>query len=129
MVKKIMKKILTIGLITIFILALSLTALADQAAYVTEMQAKKAAEFLKEKGKIKHFCAPCGDKESRLEVIETIEAVPTGYENYWEVKVNGKGIDLAYVYYEIKKGKWKNVAKELKIKVSDVPKIIRDDDN
>lgn len=124
-----MKKFITIGLVLAFTLTLSLTAFADQAAYITEKQAKKAAEFLKKKDKIKHFCAPCGDKESRVEEIETVEAVPTGYENYWEVKVNGKGIDLAYVYYELKKGKWKNLAKKMKIKVSDVPKIIRDDDN
>lgn len=124
-----MKKILTITLALIFTLALSLTAFADQAAYVTEAQAKKAANFLKDKESIRHFCAPCGDKTSQLEEIETVEAVPTGYENYWEVKVNGKGIDLAYVYFELKKGKWKNVAKEMNIKVSDVPKIIRDDDN
>jgi hypothetical protein len=124
-----MKKLMTISLVFVFLLGLSLSVFADQAAYITEKQAKKAAKFLKKKGKIKHFCAPCGDKESKFEEIQTIEAVPTGYEDYWEVKVNGKGIDLAYVYYEKKKDKWKNVAKKLKIKVSDVPEILPDENN
>jgi hypothetical protein len=119
-----MKKLTTIILVMIFTLALTMTAFADQAAYITEKQAKKAAKFLKKKGKIKHFCAPCNDESVRFEEIETIEAVATGYQNFWEVKVNGKGIDLAYVYYEAKKDKWKNVAMKLKIDVSDVPKIL-----
>ncbi|MEZ5426279.1 MAG: hypothetical protein R2747_08445 [Pyrinomonadaceae bacterium] len=120
-----MKKIFVIVLIMIF----ALTALADQAAYITEKQAKEAVELLKDKGEIKHYCAPCEDKSIRLEAIEAIEAAPAGYENYWEVKVNGDGIDLAYVYFKNKKGKWKNVAKELDIKVSDVPKYLPDEDD
>lgn len=123
-----MKKIFTITCALIFTFALSITAFADQAAYITEEQAKEAVELLKDRGTIKHFCQPCNDKSVRTEKIETIEAVPAGYENYWEVKVNGKGIDLAYVYYEKKKGKWKNAAQRLDIKVSDVPRFLPDGD-
>lgn len=99
-------------------------ALADQAAYITKAQADKAAAFLKDKPEIRHYCAPCDDKGDRVEAVSSVEAAEAGYQNYWEVKVNGQGIDLAYVYYKTKGGKWKNVAKELNVKVHDVPKYL-----
>ncbi len=112
--------------IAVFILVLTftLTAFADQAAYITKDQAERAVLLLKEKTQIKHHCALCDDKSIRLEEIESVEAAPTGYENTWEVKVNGEGIDLAYVYFNEKKDKWKNVAMQLKIDVSGVPKYL-----
>lgn len=110
-------------------LMFSLAVFADQAAYVTKEQAEKAAALLKDKTEIKHFCAPCDDKSVTAEAIETVEAADAGYENYWEVKVNGKGVDLAYVYFQTKDGKWKNVAKELDIDVEDVPKYLEEKDN
>lgn len=120
-----MKKIYLTGLIMVLALFLAPSAArADQAAYITEKQARKAALFLEKKGAVKHFCAPCGDRQSRFEKIEKIEAVPTGYENYWEVKINGRGIDLAYIYYEKKRGKWKNTAQRMDIEVTDVPRFL-----
>lgn len=118
-----MKKIAVFILVLIF----TLTAFADQAAYVTKNEAERAVALLKEKTQIKHYCEPCDDKSIRTEEIETLEAVPTGYQETWEVKVNGEGIDLAYVYFQDKKGKWKNVAKELKIDVDGVPKFLEKD--
>lgn len=105
-------------------LMMSLSALADQAAYVTKAQAEKAAAFLKDKKQIRHFCAPCDEKGDKTEDVAEVSAAPADYENYWEVKVNGEGVDLAYVYFKTKDGKWKNVAKELDIKVKDVPKYL-----
>ena len=111
-------------IISLFILAISAVAiLADQAAYITQAQAQKAAAFLKDKKQIRHYCNPCDDKGDRVEDISTVEAVAvTDSKPYWEVLVNGKGIDLAYVYFQDKDGDWKNLAKKMKIKVSDVPK-------
>lgn len=108
----------------ILILTFTLTAFADQAAYITKDQAERAVMLLKEKTQIKHYCEPCDDKSITTEEIESVEAAPAGFEDYWEVKVNGEGIDLAYVYFEDKKDKWKNVAMELKIKVEGVPKFL-----
>jgi hypothetical protein len=116
-----MKKLI----ISLFILAISaISILADQAAYITQAQAQKAAAFLKDKKQIRHYCNPCDDKGDRVEDISTVEAVAvTDSKPYWEVLVNGKGVDLAYVYYQEKEGgKWKNLAKKMKIKVEDVPK-------
>src|SRR5690242_3103387 len=115
-----MKKLI----ISLVILAISaISILADQAAYITQAQAQKAAAFLKDKKQIRHYCAPCDDKGDKVEDISTVEAVAVeSSKPYWEVKVNGEGIDLAYVYFQDKKGKWKNLAKEMKVKVDDVPK-------
>lgn len=117
-----LKKLLaTISLV--FILAN--LALADQAAYITKEQAQKAAAFLKDKKQIRHYCAPCDDKGDRVEDISSVEAVEVkDSKPYWEVLVNGKGIDLAYVYYQDDDGKWKNLAKKMKVKVDDVPKTL-----
>jgi hypothetical protein len=111
-------------IISLFILAISaISILADQAAYITKEQAQKAAAFLKDKKQIRHYCAPCDDKGDRVEDISTVEAVEVkDSKPYWEVLVNGKGIDLAYVYFQDGDGEWKNLAKKMKIKVSDVPK-------
>ena len=119
-----MKKTLIITIVLILSTVFVVSVSADQAAYITEKQAKKAVKLLMKKKQIIHFCEPCGDTEIRTEDIETIEAVKTDTENYWEVKVNGKGIDLAYTYYKRKKNKWKNVAMKLKIDVSDVSEYI-----
>ena len=120
--EKSMKPKLT--LFAILLAFFTTTVFADQAAYITRAQAEKAAAFLKDKGEIRHYCAPCDDKGDRTDAIATVEAVDAGYQNYWEVKVNGEGIDLAYVYFKTKKGKWKNLAKELDVKVRDVPKFL-----
>ena len=111
-------------LVSIALAILAGAAYADQAAYITQAQAEKAAALLKDKKQIRHYCAPCDEKGDRVEEIEKVEAAPAGYQQFWEVKVNGEGVDLAYVYFQTEKGKWKNVAKELDIKVSDVPKYL-----
>lgn len=108
-------------------LILSLAVFADQAAWITKDEAERTAVFLKDKTQIKHYCAPCDDKSVTTEDISAVEAAPTGTEDYWEVLVNGKGIDLAYVYFQTKNGKWKNLAKEMNIDVENVPKYLSED--
>jgi len=116
---------LKLTLLAIILTIFAITALADQAAYIAQAQAQKAAAFLKDKKQIRHYCAPCDDKGDKVEDISTVEAVEVkDSKPYWEVKVNGQGIDLAYVYVQNKKGKWKNLAKEMKVKVEDVPKTL-----
>ena len=104
--------------------AVTVSTFADQAAYITQAEAGKAAAFLEDKKQIRHYCAPCDDKGDRVEDVTTVEAVKVDYQHYWEVQVNGRGIDLAYVYFQTKDGKWKNLAKELDIKVKGVPKTL-----
>ena len=117
-----MKKLI---IVLIFLSVFAAVAFADQAAYIAQAQAQKAAAFLKDKKQIRHYCNPCDDKGDRVEDISTVDAVAVeGSKPYWEVLVNGKGIDLAYVYYQEKDGKWKNLAKKMKIKVDNVPKTL-----
>ena len=110
--------------VLILILLLTVSAFADQAAWITKADAEKAVEFLNTLSEIKHYCEPCDDHSIKTEDIDDLQAVPTGDPKFWEVKVNGKGIDLAYIYFRTKKGKWKNLAMELKIKVEGVPEFL-----
>ena len=111
-------------LVIILVVMSAIAVFADQAIYISQKDAVKAAAFLKTKTKITHFCAPCKDGIQKEEDIHSVEAGPVGYEDFWGVKVNGINVDLAYVYYLTDGGKWKNVAKEMDIKVRDVPKYL-----
>jgi len=101
------------------------TANADQAAWNSRRDSAKAMRLLAEADAVIHYCAPCGDTASRREVVESIgiAQVEPGSQ-YWEVQINGEGVDLAYVYFRHKGKKWKNAAMDASIKVSDVPKYL-----
>jgi len=121
----VIRKIILVAILTV---ATVTSVFADQAAYISKAQAEKAAAFLKDKKQIRHYCSPCSEKGDRVEDIGKVEAaaVKDNSEGWWEVKVNGEGIDLAYIYFRTKNGKWKNLAKELDIKVDRVPKYLPD---
>lgn len=104
------------------ILAFTVGVFADQAAWVTQKQAEAATVLLKEQKQIRHYCAPCDDKDDRVVDVSEVSFEKVPNENYWNVIVNGKSIDLAYVYFKTKDGRWKNVAMHLSIKVEKVPK-------
>lgn len=120
-----MRNIKHITLALVLTVFAATAVLADQAAWITKEQAEKAATLLKDKKQIRHYCNPCKDKGDKIENIDTVDVAKIENENFWEVKINGDGVDLAYVYYLDKKGRWKNVAREVKIKVSDVPKELK----
>lgn len=121
-----MKKIL---LSVIMILSFSFIY-ADQAAWITKDQAEKGAALIKSSGLVRHFCAPCGDNFFRGEKVFNIKAAKAAGSNpndqYYEVQLNGNGIDLAYVYI-FSGGKWVNVAMQLNIPVEAVPRFLPDD--
>jgi hypothetical protein len=106
------------GLLVAAILTVSI--LADQAAYIAKDDAVKASTFLKGKPKVTRYCAPCGTPPSETILVRSVEAAPAKGD-LWEVKVNEEGVDLAYLYYQTDNGKWKNVALEIGLKVKDVP--------
>lgn len=120
-----MKKFTVIILVLVF----AITAFADQAAYIHKNDAMHAVNLLKESEQVKHFCNPCDDHTVRTDNIGTLESAFTNYENFWEVKINGAGVDLAYLYYIDATGKWRNVAERIGLKVFDVPKYLPDDIN
>jgi hypothetical protein len=108
--------------LSVFMLAtvFSLSVFADQAAYISREDAVKASTFLKGKQKVTRYCAPCGTGVNETIMVRSVEAAPAK-DNLWEVKVNEEGVDLAYLYYQMDNGRWKNVAIEIGLKVKDVP--------
>lgn len=75
-------------------------ALADQCSYITKEQSLAAVARLKVGQTIYQFCQPCGDQAPTPVSIKDLSAGTTGYQNYWEVKVNSSNIDLAYTYVD-----------------------------
>jgi hypothetical protein len=94
---------------------------ADQLAWITEAQARKAAEFLRKQESILLFCGCCEQHDAQIiQVVEIgFEVTPGGeYFEVFVVGVDAKGkevkipLDLAYVYFK-KKKKAVNVGKYL----------------
>lgn len=98
-------------------------ALADQAEHLTKAQADKAVVLLSTQKQIKHHCPTCDDKGIYPEPIEKLSALPSGRKDAWHVFIRDEGdaLDLAYVYFKDKTGRWKNVALHLGMKVEGVP--------
>ena len=98
-----------------FVVALVLTvsslAAADQCQWTTAQQAEDAARLLKIfSDQYVDYCEPCGDAQSLLP-IESVEVLPTGYEDYYTVAVNGQEIDLAYAFVRTGKSTFTNLSK------------------
>jgi hypothetical protein len=101
---------------------------ADQFAYITQSQAHEAAAVLSKQGNLRHFCAPCDDESPRSEAVDKVEVQPAGYEDFYEVFVNGAGVDLAYVYISTDEG-WVNLALHQGLDAQDVPRLLDVDDS
>lgn len=111
----------------LFALALSVNAYADKASYVTKAQADSAVAILNITKRLAHFCAPCRDKSAQDEQIGTVAAVQGNYaevRHLWTVEVNKVSIDLAYVYFPITDGRWKNLAAHINLIYADVPEFL-----
>lgn len=102
-------------LIVLLSLIISGNVLADQCAYITKKQAQKAVKRLIKAESIETLCEPCGETISQRVEIESVTFANTGYQNYYEVSVNGKGIDLAYTFL-----KGKNLAKSVRCETTGV---------
>lgn len=96
---------------------------SDQAAYLTKEQAILASQYLEIGIVIADFCLPCGDQYAKLIKVETVDISFTGYENFFEILLNGKGIDLAYTYIE-RDGYYENLAIICGISVEKAPRFI-----
>lgn len=96
------------------------TVMADQCAYVSEKQADTAALYLPAGGAFVPFCEPCGDKPfpagapvtAATSSVNPLPASTTGLDqDYWELQLNGEGVDLAYIYVKQPNGTFINLAK------------------
>lgn len=117
-------------LLVILMLSVLNSLYADQAAWITKEQADKGALLVRKSAEIRHFCAPCSDNFYRVETVAAVTSAKAGgsapSDPYYEVLVNGSGIDLAYVYVQ-SGGRWMNAAMLLGIPVEGVPEILPSD--
>ena len=93
-----MKSYILTSLIVFFAAA---TTWADQCAWLSKDQAQEAIAALAQAKEVKSFCEPCQTKIAEIIVIQklTIRSVQ-GSSRSWEVLVNDRGIDAAYIYVD-----------------------------
>lgn len=89
-----MKNLIIVTTITL----VSAFSFADQCAYISKAQAKKAVKILLDAKSVKSLCEPCGETNPETVKVESLGLRKAGYQNYSEVVINDKGIDLAYTY-------------------------------
>lgn len=100
-------------------MASAAAAFADQAAWVSESDAVRASQLISPGTIVRQFCAPCGDDRWTEVPVAGIEVRQVS-ETHYQVFINGRGTDLAYLYF-LREGKWQNMALFLNLPVSDVP--------
>ncbi|MEM8829434.1 MAG: hypothetical protein AAGE96_08765 [Cyanobacteria bacterium P01_G01_bin.19] len=74
--------------------------LADQCSYVKKEQAITAISRLDIGDTIYKLCEPCGEEIAQPVVIQSLSMEKVNYEDYWQIKANGTGIDFAYIFVE-----------------------------
>jgi hypothetical protein len=94
------RKILSLALPTAIACSLTIPTIAkaDQCAYISKEQALRAIEHLEPGKQIYKFCELCGDKRPQPVLINNVSLTNVPGMKFWEIKVNGRGIDLAYTY-------------------------------
>lgn len=83
-----------------FFLAITTPGWADQCSYISKEQALKAIARLDLNDEVYFLCEPCGEEIPEPAQIEALSAGTVDYEDYWQVVINGDGIDLAYVFVD-----------------------------
>ncbi|MEM8674301.1 MAG: hypothetical protein AAGF83_10575 [Cyanobacteria bacterium P01_G01_bin.67] len=74
--------------------------LADQCAYISKQQALNAISRLDVEQFVYLLCEPCGEKVPQVAKIQNLAMEKVDYQDYWQVKINNQGIDLAYVFID-----------------------------
>ena len=92
---------------------------ADQAAWISKKDADAGAALVVVGQEVRDYCAPCGDKTYSARTVASV-GVAQPNPGYWEVRVNGRGVDLAYEYV-LSNGHWRNLAMAVGLQVTGVP--------
>ncbi|GEM_PF-1226399 len=122
MIKATFKRYILAAIISLILF--STTVFADVASVVTKPQADKAVEVLNITKRLRHFCAPCKNGVVWDEQITSVIAFKNGESTLWRVLVNGRTIDLAYVYFPLTDGRWRNLASWVGLIYDDVPEFL-----
>lgn len=131
-----MRRVLLPFLASCALCAVPPAARADQFAYLDIRQAVAALEALDGQPVLQSFCAPCGDATASQVAVRDIGIervwhwdggakvyVDADGSSYWEVVVNGEGVDLAYVYVRGDSG-WENLAMRIGLQPIEVPRLL-----
>jgi len=101
----------------------SRAASADQCAIITEAQATKAIELIKRTdGTFLAYCAPCHDKEIKKDVARSVAVKHTKIGP--SLTINGKLEDIAYIYYALSDGRFRNLGMAAGCDAQDVPEFL-----
>jgi uncharacterized protein YecT (DUF1311 family) len=100
-------------------------ALADQQAWVARADADRAAALLPVGAEVRLYCAPCDDPAPTSLRVARVEVASTGYQELWELRLNGDPVDLAYTYVD-RGQRWENLALLLGLEAQDVPRFLGD---
>lgn len=124
--------------LAVALLALSpAIASADQFAYLDLKQAVSALAALDQAPReVQAFCAPCGDARATAIEVRDLGIARVWDDDhsarpyadgegrtFWEVELDGEGIDLAYVYVRTPAG-WENLALALGLQATGVPRML-----
>ena len=112
------------GLVFLTLVGVPVHSFADQYAYISREEAMSARDLLSRGTTALEYCRPCGDTHYKKIVVTTVDVRHTGYENYYEVVINGKGIDLAYVFIYHNE-RWTNLAWAIGLEASEMPFYLR----
>lgn len=88
----------------------SITAMADQCSYISQAEAERAALLLQKGSVVAEYCELCGDTQAIVKSVRTVSLDKVANGQYTQVSVNGKAVDLAYLYLQVAPGKKVNVA-------------------
>lgn len=86
------------------------TAHADQCAWIDDDTAQQARAILARSPAFIEYCEPCGDKAPGVPLLAKSVEVRVAGDDYKEVTIDGKGIDLAYVFVKTDAAHYRNLA-------------------
>jgi hypothetical protein len=112
-----------LAIVTTTILSTTARSEADQAAWNSKHDADAGAALIVVGTELRGYCKPCGDKVYEPVVVRSVIVAKPAMDPhgpYFEVRVNGRGVDLAYEYVPWR-GRWMNVALLVGLAVVDVP--------
>jgi hypothetical protein len=110
--------------VLLFTLLLAIPARADQLAYISKKQAKKARKEIRKMDYVYLYCGCCNSDIKELVKVVKVNIKFTGYENFYEViliyidkfgNTVTKGVDLAYVWTN-KNNEIRTIGELLKLK-------------
>lgn len=97
----------------------AMTAKADQCQVVTQAQADAAVSILRASEQMLEFCEPCGDVSPSVSALVPGEISVRAWNGnnanatFYEVTVNGRAVDLAYVFVPGQNGYFDNLAQRV----------------